>query len=72
MYETEERYVNIYLQEFDNVASSKDFVGNGEFEGLSGRKIWSQNTFVGAPAAEDLAGSARAENDLRRRRRRQT
>jgi len=57
-----------YLQELDDVAGSKDSMSNGEFEGISGREIGSQDTLLDAPAAEDLAGSARADDHRRRRR----
>ena len=59
-----------YLQELDDVAGSKDSMSNGELEWISGRKIWSQHTLLHTPAAEDLAGSTRANHHGWRRRRR--
>ena len=59
-----------YLQELDDVAGSKDSMGNGELEWVSWREVRSQDTLLHAPAAEDLAGSTRANHHRRRRRRR--
>ena len=58
-----------YLQELDDIASSKHSMSNGEFEGLRRRKIRSQNALLDAAAPEDLAGGAGAENHRDRRRR---
>lgn len=68
-----EKFEFAYLQELDDIAGSKDSMGNGEFEGLRRREIWGQNTLLHAPAPEDLAGGAGAEHHRgrwRRRRRR--
>jgi len=59
-----------YLQELDDVAGSEDSVSNGEFEGIGGGEIGSQDTLLDAPAAENLAGGTGANHHRRRRRRR--
>ena len=56
------------MQELDDIASSKNSMGNGELKRVSGREIRSQNAFLDAAATEDLTGSAGAENHRRGRR----
>lgn len=57
-----------YLQELDDVASSKHPVSNGELVRLSGREVRGQDALVHAPPAQDLAGGARAEDRRLQRR----
>lgn len=57
-----------YLQELDDVASSKDSMSNGELEWISGREIGSQDTLLHTPPAENLAGCTGTNHHWRRRR----
>lgn len=47
------------LQELDDVASTKDTVGDGEFGGVGGREIRSKDTFFSTSTPKDFAGSTR-------------